>query len=165
MRPRRSLAAALVAFILAAVTPAPALAAEHGGSQTAQPKTTLPDVEDEVMCPICGTALNLSDAPQADRERAFIRRQIARGRTKDEIKQTLVREYGPNVLATPGTSGFDLAAWVVPGAAIVIVGVALLLGVRRWRRRGAEAADEAQPEPLGPDDSERLRADLERYDL
>ena len=126
---------------------------------------SLPDVEDEVMCPICGTALNLSDAPQADRERAFIRRQIARGRTKDEIKQTLVREYGPNVLATPGTSGFDLAAWVVPGAAIVIVGVALILGIRRWRRRGAEAADEAQPEPLRPDDSERLRADLERYDL
>jgi cytochrome c-type biogenesis protein CcmH len=126
---------------------------------------SLPDVEDEVMCPICGTALNLSEAPQAERERAFIRRQIARGRTKDEIKQALVRQYGPDVLATPDAEGFDLAAWIVPGAAIVIAAVALIFGIRRWRRRGAAAAREPEPEPLGPDDTERLRADLERYDL
>jgi uncharacterized Zn finger protein (UPF0148 family) len=69
-----------------------------------QPKTTLPDVEDEVMCPICGTALNLSAAPQADRERAFIRRQIAAGKTKDEIKDELVAQYGTQVLAEPPKS-------------------------------------------------------------
>ena len=42
------------------------------------PRTTLGDVEDEVMCPICGTPLGLAtDAPQADRERAYIERLIA----------------------------------------------------------------------------------------
>ncbi len=132
---------------------------------TEQPRASLPDVEDEVMCPICGTALNLSGAPQADRERAFIRRQIARGRTKDEIKQALVREYGSEVLATPQGEGFDLAAWIVPGALIVLVGIALIFGVLRWRRSGAEAARRPEPEPLGADDIERLRADLDRYDL
>jgi cytochrome c-type biogenesis protein CcmH len=162
----RRVALGLVLLVgLAAPVGAQSAAGAMQGPPTEQPRASLPDVEDEVMCPICGTALNLSDAPQAERERAFIRRQIAQGRTKDEIKQALVRQYGRDVLATPDTNGFDLTAWVVPGAAIVIAAVALILGVTRWRRRGAAAAREPEPEPLGPDDVERLRADLERYDL
>jgi cytochrome c-type biogenesis protein CcmH len=102
-----------------------------------QPKTTLPDVEDEVMCPICGTALNLSGAPQADRERAFIRRQIAAGKTKDEIKDELVAQYGTQVLAEPPKSGFDLTAWLVPGAAILLAAVAIAIGLWRWGRPAA----------------------------
>ena len=133
-----------------------------------QPKTTLPDVEDEVMCPICGTALNLSGAPQADRERAFIRRQIAAGKTKDEIKDELVAQYGTQVLAEPPKSGFDLTAWLVPGAAILLAAVAIAIGLRRWRRA---ARDGGGPPPAGggpplePAEAERLDADLARYDL
>ncbi len=37
------------------------------------PRTTLGDIEDEVMCPICGTPLGLAqEAPQAQQQRAFI---------------------------------------------------------------------------------------------
>jgi cytochrome c-type biogenesis protein CcmH len=162
----RRVAVGLVVLVgLAGTVGTQIAAAAMQSAPTERPRASLPDVEDEVMCPICGTALNLSEAPQAERERAFIRREIARGRTKDEIKQALVRQYGRDVLATPDAEGFDLAAWVVPGAAIVIAAVALIFGVMRWRRRGAAAAREPEPEPLGPDDIERLRADLERYDL
>ena len=38
------------------------------------------------MCPICGTLLNLSHAPAAERERVYIRKLIAQGKSKDEIK-------------------------------------------------------------------------------
>jgi cytochrome c-type biogenesis protein CcmH/NrfF len=132
-----------------------------------QPQTSLPDVEDEVMCPICGTALNLSGAPQADRERAFIRRQIAAGRTKDEIKDALVAQYGEEVLAEPPRSGFDLTAWLVPIAAIAIAAIAIGLGLRRWRRAGrAEGGPRPRAgAPLDPAEAERLDADLARYDL
>jgi cytochrome c-type biogenesis protein CcmH len=51
-------------------------------------------VEDEVMCVECGTALNVSTSPVADREREFIRRRIAEGKSKPEIKAALVDEYG-----------------------------------------------------------------------
>src|SRR5262249_57195004 len=102
--------------------------------------TTLPDVEDEVMCTICGTALNLSNSPQADRERAYIRRLIARGQTKSEIKDALVRQYGPNVLAEPAASGFDLTAWTVPGAGFILVAIALGLAVVRRRGSGGGGA-------------------------
>jgi cytochrome c-type biogenesis protein CcmH len=137
------------------------------GAAPPEPKTTLPDVEDEVMCPICGTALNLSGAPQADRERVFIRRLIAAGKTKDEIKDELVAQYGPEVLAEPRTSGFDLMAWLVPGAALLLAVVGIALGLRRWRRaaRNAEARRRPDRPPLEPTEAERLDADLARYDL
>jgi len=163
---RRALwAAALLAAIAAlAAAPASALA---GAAQAVQPKTTLPDVEDEVMCPICGTALNLSASPQADRERAFIRRQITAGKTKNQIKDELVAQYGTRVLAEPPKSGFDLTAWLVPGAAILVAAIAIALGLWRWRRaaRGGGGPPPGGGPPLDPADAERLDADLARYDL
>jgi cytochrome c-type biogenesis protein CcmH len=138
----------LVVLVLLAL-PATALAAT--------PKTTLPDVEDEVMCITCGTALNVSQAPSADRERAFIRRRIAEGLTKDQIKQRLVAEYGPKVLAEPHQE----TSWLVP---VILGALALMsvgLTVRRWRRS-------AQFEPateLDPADNSRLERDMAGYDL
>jgi cytochrome c-type biogenesis protein CcmH len=130
------------------------------------PKTTLPDVEDEVMCTVCGTALNLSSSPQADRERAFIRREIAAGKTKDQIKADLIAQYGNQVLAEPPKSGFDLTAWLIPGAAILLAAIAIALGLRRWRRAGRGGGPPSgEGKPLEPADAERLDADLARYDL
>ena len=132
----------------------------------AEPKTTLPDVEDEVMCVECGTALNISTSPVAEREREFIRRRIAEGKGKAEIKAALVAEYGPRVLATPEGGGFDVAAWLVPGALCLLA----LLGVGavalRWR--GGRGPDEPEPGDTGreldPDDARRLDADLAAFD-
>ena len=166
----RMLRAGLAAIAAAAmlVLPAAALGSSAVVVNPQQPKTTLPDVEDEVMCPICGTALNLSFSPQADRERAFIRREIAAGKTKEEIKDDLVAQYGTEVLAEPRKSGFDLTAWLVPGLAILIVAVAIAIGLRRWRRAGRShdrEADAAPDEALDPAERERLDSDLARYDL
>ena len=134
-------------------------AAPAGGS--AEPQTDLADLEDEVMCPICGTALGLSEAPQADRQREFIRELIAEGRTKDEIKDALVAEYGDEVLAVPQSEGFDLAAWLVPGLAILLAAIAIAVGLRRWRR----TRDPEPPAKPSAEDEERLRKDLAGYEL
>ena len=122
------------------------------------------DVEDEVMCTICGTPLNLApaDAPFAQRQRAYIRRLIAEGRSKDEIKDALARQYGDEVLALPKDEGFNLVAYVAP-AAIVVAGAGLLFfafgGPRRRRRRPPAASPE-----VSAADARRLEEDLARYD-
>ena len=55
-------AAAAAAAVLALLAAAPAALAQDC------PQTTLGDIEDEVMCPICGTPLGLAtEAPQAQR--------------------------------------------------------------------------------------------------
>jgi cytochrome c-type biogenesis protein CcmH len=141
-----------------------ALLAVAAHSAAAAPQTSLPDIEDEVMCPICGTLLELSESPQAQRERVFISRQIAAGRTKAEIKDALVAEYGREVLALPRGSGFELSAYLVPAVAFAIAATALAIGVGRWRRSGRERSPDSRAGPQG-EDAERLQRDLARYDL
>jgi cytochrome c-type biogenesis protein CcmH len=145
---------AAVSILLALALAAPALAA-----------VSFTDVEDEVMCTVCGTPLNLApqDAPFALRQRAFIRRQIAQGRSKAQIKDALVAQYGEEVLAEPRGGGFDLASWAVPvgGAAIALALVALALG--RWRRPPRDRPAPATP-ALSAADARRLDEDLARYD-
>ena len=157
MRRALALTCALVAL---AIPPAAA-------AQAPEPQTSLPDIEDEVMCVVCGVTLELAtEAPQAIQEREFIRGLVAEGLTKEEIKDRLVDEFGSEVLAIPEGSGFDLAAWLVPGVAIVLAGIAIFVGLRRWRRRGDDSGDDGPPTrgPRGPDD-ERLDQDLARYEL
>jgi cytochrome c-type biogenesis protein CcmH len=134
-------------------------------AQAAEPRTSLSDIEDEVMCPVCGVPLQLADnAPQAERERAYIERLIAQGKTKQQIKDALVAQFGSEVLATPDDSGFDLAAWIVPGLAILAALAGVALAARRWRRGRSEPATAAGP-ALDPAESKRLEDDLERYEL
>jgi len=131
----------------------------------------LAEIEREVMCPVCGIPLELAhEAPQARQQRRLILDLIDEGRTKDEIKDVLVAEYGEEVLAVPGTSGFDLTAWLVPGIALVVAAVAILVGLRRWRREtvgadGGASAEAGQAEPLDPEEARRLDADIGRYRL
>jgi cytochrome c-type biogenesis protein CcmH len=139
-----------------------ALATVAGGAAAATPRTNLPDVEDEVMCTICGTLLEESDSPQANSERALIRTLIARGETKDQIKDALVAQYGPRVLATPTGHGFDLAAWIVPGLLIALAIVGLAVGATRLARRSRPPDP---PAPLDPGDEARLERDISSYDL
>ncbi len=133
----------------------------------AAPQTSIADVEDEVMCPICGTLLELAESPQAQRERVFVKRLIAEGKTKDEIKDALVAEYGRGVLALPSGSGFDLSAYLVPAIAFAVAALALALGVRRWRRAGEPPGPGGSAATRGPqgEEAERLETDLARYDL
>lgn len=150
-------------LLVLAMAAALALAAP---ASAATPQTNIADVEDEVMCPICGTLLELAESPQAQRQRVLIKRLIAEGKSKDEIKDALVVQYGRQALALPGGSGFDLSAYLVPVIAFLVAVLALAIGVRRWRR----AAKPSGSGPLGregpqDEDAERLEADLARYDL
>ena len=130
----------------------------------ATPRTTLGDVENEVMCPVCGTPLNVAESPQADRERDFIRAEVAQGKTKDQIKRDLVAQYGPNVLALPESGdGVNWAVYVVPAVIVLAALGALLVFVPRWRRRSTTAPAAAAPE-LSKDDQQRVDRELARLD-
>jgi cytochrome c-type biogenesis protein CcmH/NrfF len=155
---RRLLPLALALAALLAATAPVAAAADP---------PTLTEIEKQVMCPVCGTLLQLAESPQAQREKAFIARLIAEGKSEGEIKDALVAEYGNEVLALPQGSGFDLSAYLVPIIAFIAAVVALGFGILRWRRAGGGPRDGGGGAPRGPsgEDAERLDADLARYDL
>jgi len=151
----------LFVLIAALVLAAPAVAAPA-------PQTTVNAIEAEVMCPICGTLLELAESPQAKREKVFVAKLVAEGKGKAEVKDALVAQYGPSVLALPKASGFDLSAYLVPILALAIAVVVLTFSVLRWRRSGRDeepsASQAAADAPQG-EDAERLEADLSHYDL
>ncbi len=136
---------------------APVAAAEQAASLT--------EIEKQVMCPVCGTLLQLAESPQAQRERAFINRLIAEGKSEEQIKDALVAEYGDEVLALPPRSGFSLSAYLVPIIAFLVAAVALAAGVLRWRRGGSGGGSPSAGAGPSEEDSKRLDADLARYDL
>jgi cytochrome c-type biogenesis protein CcmH len=134
-------------------------------SAAAVPRASLPQIERQVMCVSCKIPLEVAESPQADRERAFIQALIDDGKDEAAIKHALVGQYGPAVLALPRDSGFDLAAYLVPLAAVLgLLGVLAVL-LPRWRRRArVQAPAGAAPPSLNAADARRLDADLERFD-
>ena len=103
------------------------------GDAVAAQRPELSDIEDEVMCPVCGTPLALSESPSADRERAFIQRRIDEGKNEEQIKRALVAEFGEEVLAMPSGRGFSLTAYLVPIAVVAIAFASLFATLRRRR--------------------------------
>jgi cytochrome c-type biogenesis protein CcmH len=120
---RRFLAVVAAALVLAG----PAAAC-------AQPRTSQAFLEGQVMCPTCHTTLDMSNAPTAERIKAFIRRRIAACWTAQRIEDALVANYGPAILAEPPHKGFDLLAWWLPIAGVLGGGLVLAFGVWRWSR-------------------------------
>jgi cytochrome c-type biogenesis protein CcmH/NrfF len=154
------------ARVIAVVGLALLLASPATTTTAASPQTSLSEISGEVMCPVCGTLLELAESPQAQREKVFIERLVDEGRSKQEIKDALVAEYGDEVLALPQDSGFSLSAYLVPIVAFVLAVIALAFGVAKWRRASGSRDDDAPAaEGLSPEDSARLDADLGRYDL
>lgn len=150
------------------------LIAVPGTLATSQPalgateRASLPDIEDEVMCPTCEVPLNQAFSPQAERQRKFIKGLIKRGRTKEQIKQALVDQFGPDILALPDTEkrGINWAAYLIPVLAFGAGAGAVALFLVRRRRSKALATGEMQPiPPLSAEDTDRLEHDLERYDV
>ena len=142
-----------------------ALTLATGSALAAEPRTSLPDIEDEVICVSCKVALNVAESPQAYRQREFIRALVEQGLTKEQIKARLVDEYGKNVLAVPKPDdGVGLTAMLVPILAVLALvgGMALLLP--KWRRRARQPI----VAPAGPSVSDaelsRLDDDLRRFD-
>ena len=148
----RLVALALAALVLAA----PAAASEE--------RPTAAELESELVCPVCESTLDTSNAPVALRMKAFIRARIAAGDTKSEIKAALVDQFGSSVLAVPPKRGFELIAWLLPLAGLALGVVAVGLLAWHWSRgRGGDEPPEADT-PLDPALERRLDDELARFD-
>ena len=146
----RLAALALAALLLAA----PAAASEQ--------RPTAAELESELVCPVCESTLDTSNAPVALRMKAYIRERIAAGDTKSEIKAALVDQFGPSVLAVPPKEGFELVAWLLPLAGLLAG--AVVVGALAWRWSHGRGGDEPPDEPLDPALEQRLDDELARFE-
>ena len=140
----------VIALLVCALVPSAASAA--------QPQFSMNEIETELMCPTCQSRLDLSHAPAAEQIRSFVARKREEGWTKQQVKDALVQDFGPAVLAAPPASGVGLVAWIVP-AALVVGGVGVVVALTLvWRRR--RRSDDAAVATVDPALDDRVDAAL-----
>ncbi|MGN6391186.1 MAG: cytochrome c-type biogenesis protein CcmH [Gemmatimonadales bacterium] len=104
------------------------------------------------------TDFSCTYSPRLHREVLALRSQ---GLTAQQVLDAFVAKYGEKALMAPKPQGFNLAGYLVPGAAIVGVGAALVMLI--GRRKTAVAAAEGVPPAdvqATPEELERLRRAL-----
>ncbi len=132
-------------------------------------QTSLPRLENEIMCPVCaGETLAQSDSAAAAQLRRVIQRRVKACESEGQIKRQLVAEYGTRILAAPPRHGFDLLAWVLPLVGIFSAAGVLALLAWRWTRTREEPAPlgpaSLNGRPLDPELEKRLDEELARFD-
>jgi cytochrome c-type biogenesis protein CcmH len=143
------------------------LAAAMGVGATAQaaPKTSYLQVVDDVMCVVCHEPLAVAQSPEAFQERDYIRQLIAQGKTRKEIENDMVQQYGPAVLSRPPAHGVNLLVYIVPPLVVVVGIVVVAIFIPRWRRRARQAGSDTTSDAPALDaaDAKRLNEDLGRF--
>ena len=88
-------------------------------------------MQTQLMCITCRVPIDQSESRFAQHVRVFLHQKCAAGWTGTQVKDTLVRQFGEEILAAPPKQGFDLLAWLVPGAVLLGgLGLATALALR-----------------------------------
>jgi cytochrome c-type biogenesis protein CcmH len=152
----------LFALALALLLPA--------GTHASEERPTQAELERELICPVCEPAtLDQSDSQIARNMKSFIARRIAAGDTKSEIKDKLVDQFGPQVLAAPPRSGFNWLAWILPLVGLAVGAAAIGVAAWRWSRSrepdGVISLEARNGRPhIDPALERRLEEELARFE-
>jgi cytochrome c-type biogenesis protein CcmH len=144
-----------------------AIAALALASPAAAACPTLADLEGKLICPTCKTTLDQSDAPVARQMKGYIQRRVDACASEQQIKDELVAQFGPAVLAAPPRKGFHWLAWLLPLAGLLAGTAVVSTLVWRWSRtRPAPepAVDSNGHLGLDPELERRLDQELARFD-
>ena len=134
MRP--ALAAALLAFAIAASAQAPV--AEVASPDPAVERR-MRELAEELRCLVCqNQTIADSSAPLAVDLRNQLRGQIAQGRSDGQIRDYMVDRYGDFVLYRPPLRTRTVLLWAGPFV-LVAIGIGIFLFVVRRRPAGASA--------------------------
>jgi cytochrome c-type biogenesis protein CcmH len=122
------------------------------------------DLGHRLMC-ICGCSQILIECnhvgcPDSDRMLAELRAAVNHGDTTNAILTAFQDKYGPTALAAPMLTKFNMIAWVVPPALLVLGLFGTWILVKRWRMRVATmpVVEEAE---MSDDLREKIRKETE----
>jgi len=151
---RRLLACFGATLLLGLLAPTAALAC-NGWSEA--------DMQTQLMCITCRVPIDQSESRFAQHVRVFLHQKCAAGWTGTQVKDTLVRQFGEEILAAPPKQGFDLLAWLVPGAVLLGgLGLATALALRWARSR--QGPGPPSTGDVDPARAARIDADMARLE-
>jgi cytochrome c-type biogenesis protein CcmH len=78
------------------------------------------DIEDHLIAPCCWTQpISQHESGIAEQMREEVRTMVAAGKSRDEILDYFVAQYGERILATPRAEGFNLLVYILPWVALI----------------------------------------------
>ncbi len=150
----------------------PSMVQERGAATAGDNDGVIQQLEHRLKC-TCGCNLDIytcrttdftcSYSPALHREVLALR---AAGKTPDAVVAAFVAKYGEQILMAPKPEGFNLAGYLLPGAAVLTAaGVLVALLFRRGRRLDSELAPAPGGPPApSPTDAERLQRALDQVE-
>ena len=103
---------------------------------------TVTGISQQLVCQCgCGMVLgNCSHAECGSREALtiFIQQELDQGKSDPQIIQTMVAQYGEQVLAAPTKKGLNLTVWLLPFIALLVGGVVVYIVLKKWVKQGAK---------------------------
>ena len=140
------------------------------GPPGAMAASQMADLENALMCKCDKVLINCTCDTSKETRKALMA-NLESGLTVDQIIQGYVDKYGETVLSAPTKTGFNLTAWIMPFAALVIGGFGVRQVIRSWTRKGGagEESEESGKEEPAPDASsgkysQRLKDELDRLE-
>lgn len=122
-------------------------------------------IEAMLIAPCCWSQqVSLHQSPAADEIRRTVRRLLGEGKTRQQILDQYVAEYGDRILAEPPARGFSAALYVAPWIFLAgSVGLVVFV-IRKLRASAAAAPEEATPRAANEDEAERIDEELRNLD-
>ncbi len=103
----------------------------------------------ELMSPYCpGRTLAACTSDQAAELRQWILPQEAAGASREEVVAILEQRFGDVIRSSPEAEGWGLAAWLLPGAALLLGALAVVIVLRRMVVKEPSAAPVSGPAPV-----------------
>lgn len=120
-------------------------------------------VAKELFCPVCeNTPLDVCPTEACKQWRALIREQLAEGKTKEEIHEYFVVQYGARVLAEPPREGLNWLVYIVPPV-LFLVGAGILFSVfRSWKKPLTDVNEESDASKVDDDYLNRFEEELRK---
>ena len=152
----------LIAFILLILMTGAALAQgadpnnPHG--LTPEQQAIARDIQTELWCPICqGVRLDECEQKVCQQMRDMIDEMLLEGKTKQEIIDEFVVQYGVVILGEPPKEGINLMAWITP-VVLVVAGLGFAFWMsKKWTKKkppeGAQATASPADAPDGAADA------------
>lgn len=79
------------------------------------------DISNELMCPVCqGQTVAESNSKLALSMREVVKTKLSEGKSKEEILDYFILQYGDTILAKPPVKGFNLILWIVPPISLLV---------------------------------------------
>jgi cytochrome c-type biogenesis protein CcmH len=121
-------------------------------------------ISDRLTCQ-CGCQQGLRvcshvNCPSATPMRHDIETKLTAGDTDDAIVASFVAQYGDKALSEPPTTGFNLAAYVMPGFGLLIGLFIVAVFASRWSTKRRLAAATATAAPVDPELKARIEKEL-----